>query len=136
MTDHEIMLVLHARTIRTLDRCEDDQDHFPAMVARRLEALIARVAELEAVKATQHPDDAAVDQFAGLLKSKLAKARAKGRCGWRDPSWSAADINRQMHEHAAKGDPLDVAAYAMFLSLRGEATTGAQVKGGGDADPA
>lgn len=73
-----------------------------------------------------HPDDAAVDEFAALLKAKLAKARAKGRSGWRDPSWSAADINRQMHEHAAKGDPLDVAAYAMFLALRGEATAAAE----------
>lgn len=68
-----------------------------------------------------HPDDAAVDEFAALLKVKLASARAKGRSGWRDPSWTAADINRQMHAHAAKGDPLDVAAYAMFLALRGEA---------------
>lgn len=73
-----------------------------------------------------HPDDAAVDQFAALLKAKLAKARAKGRSGWSDPAWSAADINRQLHEHAAKGDPMDVGAYAMFLALRGERTTGPQ----------
>ncbi|NDY89745.1 hypothetical protein [Ideonella livida] len=73
-----------------------------------------------------HPDNLAVDRFAGMLKAKLAKARAKGRSGWDDPAWPAADINRQLHEHAAKGDPLDVAAYAMFLALRGEATTGAQ----------
>lgn len=72
-----------------------------------------------------HPDDAAVDEFAAMLKGKLARARAKGRSGWRDPAWTAAEINRQMHAHAAKGDPLDVAAYAMFLALRGEATTAA-----------
>jgi hypothetical protein len=72
-----------------------------------------------------HPDDEAVDEFAARLKVKLARNREKGRNGWRDPSWPAVDINRQMHEHAAKGDPLDVAAYAMFLALRGEATTAA-----------
>lgn len=73
-----------------------------------------------------HPDDEAVDEFAMMLKQKLAKARDKGRSGWRDPAWPASEINRQMHEHAGKGDPLDVAAYAMFLTLRGEATTAAQ----------
>jgi hypothetical protein len=79
------------------------------------------------VQPMAHPDDAAVDQFAALLKSKLAKAREKGCNGWSDPAWPAAEINRQLHEHAVKGDPLDVAAYAMFLALRGEATTGAQL---------
>lgn len=69
-----------------------------------------------------HPDDAAVDEFSAMMKGKLASAREKGRSGWRDPAWTAADINRHMYEHAAKGDPLDVAAYAMFLALRGEAT--------------
>lgn len=72
-----------------------------------------------------HADDEAVDRFAEMLKDKLAKAREKGRSGWADPAWPASDINRQMHEHAAKGDPLDVAAYAMFLALRGEAASGA-----------
>lgn len=78
---------------------------------------------LTAIEVERHADDEAVDRFAALLKAKLAAARAKGRSGWSDPAWPAADINRQMHEHAAKGDPLDVAAYAMFLALRGEATT-------------
>lgn len=85
-----------------------------------------RADALLAASDAAHPDDAAVDEFAALLKAKLAKARDKGKAGWRDPAWPAADINRQMHEHAAKGDPLDVAAYAMFLALRGEATTGAE----------
>jgi hypothetical protein len=73
--------------------------------------------------APNHSDDVAVDEFAAMLKAKLAKARAKGRSGWRDPAWPASDINAQLHAHAAKGDPLDVAAYAMFLALRGEATS-------------
>lgn len=68
-------------------------------------------------------DDAAVDEFARLLKAKLARAREKGRDGWQDPAWTADDINRQLHEHAAKGDPLDVAAYCMFLAIRGEKVT-------------
>jgi len=71
----------------------------------------------------EHPDDIAVDEFAAMLKLKLSRARAKGRSGWRDPHWSPEEINRDMYAHAAKGDPLDVAAYAMFLSLRGEFVT-------------
>ncbi len=84
------------------------------------------VTEHEWGSAAAQADDAAVDQFAAMLKVKLAKARAKGRSGWRDPAWPASDINRQMHEHAVKGDPLDVAAYAMFLALRGESSVAAQ----------
>lgn len=79
-------------------------------------------------------DRLAVIRFAVMLKAKLAKARAKGRSGWRDPAWPAADISRQMHEHMAKGDPLDVAAYAMFLALRGEATTAPQPTEPSDAE--
>lgn len=78
-----------------------------------------------------HPDDDAVDEFSAILKGKLARARAKGRSGWRDPTWTAAEINQQMYAHAAKGDPLDVAAYAMFLALRGEATTSVEQLAGG-----
>lgn len=67
-----------------------------------------------------HPDDAAVDQFAVLMKDKLARARERGKGGWQDPAWPAEDISRQLREHVDKGDPVDVANYAMFLALRCE----------------
>jgi hypothetical protein len=66
----------------------------------------------------QHPDDAAVDAFAEVMKAKLAKARAMGRSGWDNPAWSHANIARALLQHVVKGDPVDVANYAMFLEHR------------------
>lgn len=71
----------------------------------------------------QHSDDDAVDQFAALMKAKLASARARGKDGWQDLAWPSSDISRQLREQVDKGDPVDVANYAMFLALRGERIT-------------
>ncbi len=69
-----------------------------------------------------HPDDAAVDAFAGALKKKMADARAKGRGGWEDPAQcSAEDLARMLRDHVEKGDPRDVANFCMMLHQRGEA---------------
>jgi len=61
----------------------------------------------------KHPDDVAVDQFAEVMKAKLADARAKGRAGWQqcDP----AELSYMLREHVEKGDPRDVANFCMFL---------------------
>ncbi len=67
-----------------------------------------------------HPDDRAVDRFAVALKAKLAAARAKGRAGWE--SCDPAALRAGLRDHLAKGDPRDVAAYALFLWARGEST--------------
>ena len=96
-----------------------DSEVLCVATVHRVDAQGARPAPVVPVR---HDDDEAVDQFAAMLKAKLAKSRAKGRSGWRDPTWRAADINAQMHSHIAKGDPVDVAAYAMFLALRGQST--------------
>ena len=64
-----------------------------------------------------------VDQFAALMKAKLAQARVRGKSGWRDLEWPSSDISRQLREHVDKGDPVDVANYAMFLALRNERVT-------------
>lgn len=61
----------------------------------------------------QEPDDAAVDRFADAMKAKLAKAREKGRSGWE--TCSHEDLSQMLHDHVAKGDPLDVANFCMFL---------------------
>ena len=72
-------------------------------------------------KVDAHPDDAAVDRFAAAMKAKLADARAKGRGGWQDkddcPQQRLSDMLRA---HVEKGDPRDVANFAMFLHQRGE----------------
>ncbi len=73
----------------------------------------------------QHSDDAAVDRFAAAMKDKLAKAREKGRSGWE--TCPADDLNRMLREHVEKGDPRDVANFAMMLFVRGEKTVAAPV---------
>jgi len=68
----------------------------------------------------QHPDDQAVDRFAVAMKAKLAVARAKGRGGWDDPAQCTVDhLSNLLHSHVAKGDPVDVANFAMMLHQRG-----------------
>jgi hypothetical protein len=70
--------------------------------------------------AAPHPDDVAVDRFAAAMKEKLAQARAKGRGGWDDPAQCSVEtLARMLVEHVAKGDPRDVANFAMMLWARG-----------------
>lgn len=71
---------------------------------------------------SSHPDDIAVDRFATMMKDKLAAARAKGRGGWDDPSQcTVEDLSIMLRVHVGKGDPVDVANFAMMLSMRGSA---------------
>lgn len=65
-------------------------------------------------------DDAAVETFAQQLKEKLATARAKGRSGWEQCATEYLQV--ELWSHVAKGDPLDVAAYCMFLAARNAPT--------------
>ena len=81
-----------------------------------------------------HPDNTAVDAFAVAMKAKLAEARANGRGGWQDkddcPQQRMSDMLRA---HVAKGDPRDVANFAMFLHQRGEAILPAKPVAQGEA---
>mgnify|MGYP001761385437 CR=1 FL=1 len=71
--------------------------------------------------AAAHPDDAAVDAFAAAMKEKLAAARAKGRGGWNgDEPGMRQRLSDMLRAHVEKGDPRDVANFAMFLHQRGE----------------
>lgn len=63
--------------------------------------------------AQPHPDDVAVDRFAAAMKDKLSKAREKGRGGWE--TCPPEDLSRMLREHVEKGDPRDVANFAMML---------------------
>jgi hypothetical protein len=68
------------------------------------------------VEREAHSDDQAVDRFAAKMKGKLAHAREKGRSGWDNPDQCGPSFLLPMlHDHIAKGDPVDVANYAMML---------------------
>lgn len=67
----------------------------------------------------QHTDDAAVNRFAEAMKAKLAVARDKGRGGWDDPAQCTVEyLAKLLVDHIAKGDPIDVANFAMMLHQR------------------
>lgn len=68
-----------------------------------------------------HADDLAVEAFAEAMRAKLAGARATGRGGWHESSPGMQQrLSDLLREAVAKGDPVDVGDYAMFLSQRGE----------------
>ncbi|QUN29518.1 hypothetical protein KB879_06100 [Cupriavidus sp. KK10] len=65
-------------------------------------------------------DDIGVDQLAGAMKRKLARCRAAGRGGWDSPlECSIERLAVMLGEAVCKGDPVDVANFAMMLHVRG-----------------
>lgn len=87
-------------------------------------AVRSRLADAMAVlhgrRLPEHTDDIAVDQFAAAMKAKLLLARAKGRAGWE--TCAVEILQESLVAHTAKGDPTDVANFAMMLWARGEST--------------
>jgi hypothetical protein len=74
-------------------------------------------------EAVVHPDDIAINRFADAMKAKMAKQRAKGYGGWNDKNDCPTNRLQQMLvNHISKGDPVDVANFAMMLWSRGERT--------------
>lgn len=74
-----------------------------------------------AALAEVHPDDAAVDALAVLMKAKLAEKRAKGYGGWNDKTQCPQQrLSDMLRAHVDKGDPVDVANFCAMLSARGE----------------
>lgn len=68
-------------------------------------------------------DTAAVVSFAAAMASKLYRAQQLGRAGWDDPTRCTIEsLQRALLESVAKGDPVDVANYAMMLFARGAGT--------------
>lgn len=92
-----------------------DADCYTADTVR---ALLAGVSA-PAAMAKQHPDDAAVDALAALMKAKLAKQRAKGYGGW-DTDCTRVRLSELLRSHVDKGDPVDVANFCAFLTAHGE----------------
>lgn len=66
-----------------------------------------------------------VISFAGALATKLLKAQQKYGYtdGWARDDWEG-EWRQHLHQHIAKGDPLDVAAYAAFGWHHGWSTVG------------
>ncbi|HEY1035048.1 MAG TPA: hypothetical protein VGE09_08705 [Pseudoxanthomonas sp.] len=94
----------------------DDDESEAYDEADRLLSIIDNAGKVEV-----HPDDAAVDRFAVAMKAKLADARAKGRGGWQgDEPGMQQRLSDMLRTHVEKGDPRDVANFAMFLHQRYE----------------
>ncbi|WEK04545.1 MAG: hypothetical protein P0Y65_20610 [Candidatus Devosia phytovorans] len=68
-----------------------------------------------------HRDDEAVASFVGAMCLKLAHRRHEGREGWEDRDQCSAEfLSQLLREHVEKGDPVEVANFAMMLHQRGE----------------
>lgn len=84
----------------------------------KLHALIAEVARLKAPPNT-HIYDLSVEWFAIAMKCKLKKQRNKGYHGWDDRDLCTDKfLADKLMEHTQKGDPIDVANFAMMLHQR------------------
>lgn len=83
---------------------------------------LARIAlDFKHLVESQHPDEAAVDALAALMKAKLAEKRAKGYGGWNDKTQCPQQrLSDMLRAHVDKGDPVDVANFCAMLSARGE----------------
>ena len=76
----------------------------------------AALADAAATTPAEHFDDHAVRQFSKMMAEKMAASRAKGRSGWDDPNQCSVEhLQALLHEHVAKGDPIDVANICMML---------------------
>lgn len=75
--------------------------------------------EKEVAYRDRHADDVAVDTFAQAMKNKLAEKRAQGAGGWDKPDECTVETLVQMLiENISKGDPVDIANFAMMLFHR------------------
>lgn len=69
----------------------------------------------------RHGDEIAIDLFAQAMKEKMAKKRTGGLDIWRDnEKCSQKSLSQALAHHVQKGDPIDVANFAMMLHQRGE----------------
>lgn len=70
-------------------------------------------------------DHLAVSQFAIAMCDKLDAKRAEGRAGWDDPTMCTIESLAQMLVgHITKGDPIDIANFAMMVWHRGSDADG------------
>ncbi len=95
----------------------------PQTAAIRSKAAQEAISEVEAARFRERDIDVgSVDQFSAMMKLRLSLARDRGRAGWHDPAQCSIDeLADQLVEHVRKGDPVDIANFAMFVALRGGA---------------
>lgn len=68
------------------------------------------------VSPIEHSDDEAVLRFAEAMRDKLKRKRKQGRGGWDNPAECPIEtLERMLAEHVAKGDPVDIANFAMMI---------------------
>jgi len=96
-------LPLKAATVHG-DQCECDPVP-PSIWAKEADATVST-----------HSDDHAVERFAMVMRAKLKLKRGHGRSGWE--RCSLADLARMLVAHVGKGDPVDIANFAMMLYHR------------------
>lgn len=85
----------------------------------------ASIGSTEGFPAGLHPQTARlVRDFALALAAKLLRAEKEYgyNIGWLTEEWES-ECRRDLLKHIAKGDPLDVAAFAAFMWRRGWSTT-------------
>lgn len=116
-----IPLIHFARQVRK-PGISDEQDRLIASMHAEIEKVQEHMRNnhVPAKPAQQsHPDDFAVDRFADCMKKKLSKCRDKGRGGWDNPALCKVDdLAKMLIAHIPKGDPVDVANFAMMLFHR------------------
>lgn len=67
-------------------------------------------------------DEVAVNSFSRAMLDKMARSRVKGRGGWQ--GCGNAALWEMLREHFEKGDPVDVANFAMMIWSNTEAGRG------------
>jgi hypothetical protein len=101
-----------------------DSDRWGDLLNRRFTSAIARINAFLTPVPMPHPDDLAVDAFAVAMKAKLAKKRDEGRGGWERPDeCPPGRLSALLLSHLEKGDPVDIANFAMMLWHRCEKIT-------------
>lgn len=73
-----------------------------------------------ALRVAQHPDDDAVDTFAGRMRARMSEKRDQGREGWE--SAGVDELGLKLLRSIADGDPIDVGNYAMMIDTLGGGT--------------
>lgn len=58
-------------------------------------------------------DNTSVIQFTDAMQAKMTVSREKGRSGWH--TVPVEDLWRMLREHVEKGDPIDIANFAMMI---------------------
>jgi hypothetical protein len=61
-------------------------------------------------------DETGVRRFANAMADKLAAKRKENRGGWNRPHQASMKrLQKLLREHAEKGDPVDIANFAMII---------------------